>query len=79
MRLSSTAEFINEQQAFLSATAHHLLHVNKMAGVGAQVVFNALFVANINEYVVEDSDNGVLFHRDGHATLYHVLQKTDSL
>ena len=47
-----------------------------MAAVGTQVVFYALLVADVNEEMLEDAYAGILTHRDGYATLEHVLQQS---
>ena len=59
--------------------AQHELHVLEVARIGRKVVFDALFVADIDKDVVEDSNLGVVLHGHGQAVLQHVLHKAERL
>ena len=50
-----------------------------MAAVGAQVVVDALFVADIDEDFLENACPRAVRHRNGKAALKHVLQQSDGL
>ena len=47
--LGASSELVDENKAVVVARFHHLLHVLQMAGVGAEVVFQTLFVPDVNE------------------------------
>ena len=56
-----------------------VLHVRQVRAVGAEIVFDALFVADIDEDTLEDARARVLVERNGDAALEHVLQQSDGL
>ena len=56
-----------------------VLHVRQVGTVGAEVVFDALFVADIDEDTLEDTRARALVQRDRDAALEHVLQQSDGL
>ena len=59
--------------------AQHELHVLQVARVGREVVVDALFVADVDEDMVEDSHLGIVLHRYGQAMLEHILNKAECL
>ena len=64
LRFGTTAELVNEDKAAFIAVLHHYLHIGQVRGVGAQVVFNGLFVADVNEYIAEYTGMAAFVHRD---------------
>ena len=50
-----------------------------MARVGAQIILNALFVADINENVLEDTAVGTFADGYAQAALQHILQQSGGL
>lgn len=46
-----------------------------MRGVGAEVIFDRLLVADVNEYIAEYAGMATFVHRDEQAALQHVLQQ----
>ena len=52
-RLGATAKLINQQKCATVAAFEHVFHVEQMAGIGTQVVFDILFVTNVNHNLVE--------------------------
>ena len=56
-----------------------VLHVRQVRAVGAEVVFDALLVADIDEDTLEDARARALVQRDRDAALEHVLQQSDGL
>ena len=50
-----------------------------MARVGAQIILNALFVADINENVLEDTAVGTFADGYAQTALQHVLQQSGGL
>ena len=53
--LGAGAELVDEQQGAGIGRLHHVLHVEQVTRVGAQVVLNALFVADVDHQVFEDA------------------------
>ena len=47
-----------------------------MAAICAQVVFDALLVADVDEYLLEDACPRTVCRRDRKTTLQHVLQES---
>ena len=78
LRFGAAAKFVNQYQRARAAVAHHLLHVEQVAGIGAEVVFDTLLVADVDEEVVEDARCAVGMYGDGEAALQHILQQTHS-
>ena len=77
--LGTAAKLIDEDQAASIRLAHHVLHVQQVTAVGAEVVLDALLIADINEYAVEDTCYACPLQGNVHAALQHVLQEADSL
>ena len=75
-RLCSAAELVDEQQALGTCVFHHNFHVEQVGGIGAQLVFYALLVADVDEQPFENAYLGVFAHGYRHAALNHVLQKS---
>ena len=67
--LGAGAELVYQQKRPAVALLHHLLHVQKMARVGAQVVLYALLVANVNHDVVEQTCLAAVAYGDGKTAL----------
>ena len=76
LRFCAGSKFINQDERPLVCRFHHVLHVEQMAAVGAQVVLDALFVADVNQDVFEHPCLTVLAHRDRQSALQHVLQQS---
>ena len=57
----------------------HVLHIEQMTGVGAQVIINALLITYINEYALEYAGVAVGTHGHGYSALQHVLQQSHGL
>ena len=76
LRFGAAAEFVDEQKAAGRAAAHHRLHVEEVGGVGGKVVFQTLFVADVDKDVVENPHDGIFACRHGHTALQHVLEQT---
>ena len=79
LRLRASAEFIDEQQGVGVRLPHHHLHVEQMAGVGAQVILYALLVADVDHDAMENAAMRAFAYRDGKAALEHVLQQPHRL
>ena len=71
--LCTATELVDEQQRALVAVTDEVLHVRQVRAVGAEVVFDALFVADIDEDTLEDARARALVQGDGDAALEHVL------
>ena len=52
-RLGATAKLVNQQERATVAALEHVFHVEQMAGIGTQVVFDILFIANVNHNLIE--------------------------
>ena len=76
LRFRAGAKLIDKQQRTVVGTLHHVLHVEQMTRIGAQVIFYALLVANVDEDMFKDARCRAFAHRDGNATLQHILQQT---
>ena len=79
LRLRAAAKLVDEQQRPGARVFHHVLHIEQVRGVGAQLIGDALLVADINEHSLEHARARVLPHGHTHATLQHVLQQADGL
>ena len=55
LRFCSSAELVYQQKAGVIAESDHVFHVEQVAGVRTEVVFYALFVANVDEEAVENA------------------------
>ena len=73
--LGAGAEFVNQHQAFLAGQQHKLLHGQQVRGVGTQVVFQALLVADVQENVLEHAGFGVVGAGNEQAHLQHELHE----
>ena len=73
--LGATAKLVDEHQAAARGVAHHLFHVEQVGRIGAEIVFQTLFVANVDEDVGKDATHRAFAHGNGHAALQHVLQE----
>ena len=56
---------------------NEVFHVRQMRTVGAQIVLDALLVADIDKQTLEDSGFRLFVKRDQYAALKHVLQQAD--
>ena len=65
----TASEFIDQNQAAFIATLHHDLHVRQVGRVSAQVVFNGLFVAYIDEDAAEQTGVAAFVHGYQHTAL----------
>ena len=73
--LGAGAEFVNQHQAFLAGQQHKLLHGQQVRGVGRQVVFQALLVADVQENILEHAGFGVVGAGNEQAHLQHELHQ----
>ena len=72
-------KLVDEDQRAVVGLADHPLHAQQVGGVGAQVVLQALLVADVHHDVVEEARLGTIAHGDGEAHLEHVLEQADRL
>ena len=52
-RFGARSELVDEDEGLIVGMPHHHLHVEQMRRIGAEIVFNALLVANIYHHVLE--------------------------
>ena len=76
-RFRAAAELVDKQQCTLVAVPNEVFHVRQMRTVGAQIVLDALLVADIDKQALEDSGFRLFVKRDRDAALKHVLQQPD--
>ena len=76
IRLRAATELINEDEAAVIGILHHVLHVEQMAGVGGEVIINALLIADVYENAFEYARMAVGAHGYGNSALEHVLQQS---
>ena len=74
LRFGTSAEFIDEQERTFIAVLDEKLHVRQVGTVSTEVVLYRLFVAYIDEDVVEDSCMGIFVYRYEQSALQHILQ-----
>ena len=55
LRFRAASEFVDEQKTGTTASFHHVFHVEQMAGIGTQVVLNALLVPDVDEDAAENA------------------------
>ena len=79
LRLGASSELVDQYQAPLVAVLHHDFHVGQVRGIGAQLVFDGLLVADVDEDAFEDAGPAALVHRDEQPALQHVLQEAHRL
>lgn len=79
LRLRARTKLVDEDQRAVVGLADHPLHAQQVGGVGAQVVLQALLVADVHHDVVEEARLGTIAHGDGEAHLEHVLEQADRL
>ncbi len=77
LRLRAATKLIDEKQRFFIAVFKKKLHIEQVRTVSRQVVFDGLFIANIDKNVVEYAYAGIFFDRYRQAALNHILQQTD--
>ena len=71
LRFCASSEFIDKDEAGRVAKPSHF-HVSKVDRVGTQIIFNALFVADINKNMVENSGMTPFIHGNKQPALQHV-------
>ena len=76
--LRAATEFIDKNEASAIAGLNHLLHVDEMARIRAQVVLNALIVTNVKKKIPKHTDTRALMDGNWVAALHHVLKQPDS-
>jgi len=69
LRLRTSSELINQDEATFIATFHHYLHIGEVRGVGTQIVFDRLFITDIYENAAEYTCMTAFVHRNQHAAL----------
>lgn len=74
LRLRTSSELINQDEATFIATFHHYLHIGEVRGVGTQIVFDRLFITDIYENAAEYTCMTAFVQRDQHSALKHILQ-----
>ena len=74
--LSACTEFVDEKECILVAVAYHLFHVLQVRRICAQVVFNALFVADVYHNVFENTCFRAVANAHGKSALKHILQQS---
>ena len=71
----TATELVDKDETAFVAVFHHYLHIGQVRGVGAEVIFDRLLVADVNEYIAEYAGMATFVHRDEQAALQHVLQQ----
>ena len=69
LRLRTSSELINQDEATFIATFHHYLHIGEVRGVGTQIVFDRLFITDIYENAAEYTCMTAFVQRNQHAAL----------
>ena len=77
--LGARTEFVYQHQGSGSGVPEKKFHVHQVGTVGAEVVFDGLFIAYINEDTPEKPENGTFGNRHQEAALKHILQQTYGL
>ena len=72
----TATELVDKDKTAFVAVFHHYLHIGQVRGVGAEVIFDRLLVADVNEYIAEYAGMAALVHRDEQAALQHILQQS---
>ena len=55
-RFGTRTELVDEDEGLIVGMFHHHLHVEQMRRIGAEIVFNTLFVANVYHHVLEHTN-----------------------
>ena len=79
LRLGACSELVDKDERVFGSMAHHDFHVHQVRGIGAEVVLDALFVADVNHDVRKDTCRGTVADRDGQPALEHILQQSHRL
>ena len=73
------AEFVDQEQGAVVARAQELRHLLQPVGVGGQVIFDGLVVADVGEDVFEQTHRARRMHRHQQPALEHELEQADRL
>src|SRR3712207_4180743 len=76
---SAGTELVDENKGLIIGTFHHVFHVEQMAGVSTQVVFQTLLIAYVNHDIVENTGLRPVTNGNAYTHLEHILQQADSL
>lgn len=71
----TATELVDKDETAFVAVFHHYLHIGQVRGVGAEVIFDRLLVADVNEYIAEYAGMATFVHRDEQTALQHILQQ----
>ena len=70
-------ELVDQDEAAFIAAFHHDFHVGQVRRISTQVIFDGLFVTDIDEDTAEHTCMTAFVQRNQHTALQHILQQTD--
>ena len=77
LRFGTSSKLVNEDECFVVGVLHHHLHVEQMRRIGAQIIFYALFVANIYHEILKNTHTRSVAHGYRKSTLHHILKQAN--
>ena len=74
LRLCTSTELVNQDEAPFVAALHHDFHVGQVRRVGTQIIFNRLLITNIDKDAAEYTGMTTFVQGNQHTALQHILQ-----
>ena len=69
----TTTKLVNQDEAAFVAVLHHNFHIGQVGRVSTQVVFDGLFITDINKDAAEYACMTAFVQRNQHTALQHIL------
>ncbi len=77
--LGTGAKFIDQQEREFIAVPEKIFHIKEVGTVGAQIVFDRLFVTDIDKNTLKNSGFASFLQRNQQSVLQHVLNQSHTL
>ena len=73
----TSPELVDQDEAAFIAAFHHDFHIGQVRRISTQVIFDGLFVTDIDEDTAEHTCMTAFVQRNQHTALQHILLQTD--